>query len=518
MKPEVVFVLENAAWPAFLVEAGGTVRRSNRAAVQTFGSVLEGHSALLSSIWGSNNTITPEAFLNQPDFHWVEPANINLAVKGGGLAPFRVYVAPLSRDGQRYLLIQALKPVPNAAGGAAPSGPRPVPAAVPVPAPAPSTPPQTVEAGLAQRQKLECALQLARAVTLDFNNALTSILGHTSLILDSMEPGSRWRESMLEVEKSAERAAEIVSDLASFSRQEKDTGEKAAGNLNELLQRTVGLFKAGAGAQATWVLHLEDQVYSAKFDEAKMQQAFVKILENAVQAIQPKGRIQIDSRNLRLEEPLHDGTAQVAPGCYVCVEVNDGGCGIAPADLPRIFEPFFTTKPNPPHRGLGLAWAYGIVTNHGGSIAVSSQPGAGASVRVYVPAEERYIKDRSLKSADLTGHQTLLMVDDEDLVLTMGQTILSAFGYHVLVAANGARAMELISANPDRIDLVITDLVMPNMSGRELIEHLRVLAPRVRILCTSGYPRGSGLEGEVAYLKKPFTSQELLRRVKQALE
>jgi CheY-like chemotaxis protein len=375
-----------------------------------------------------------------------------------------------------------------------------------------------VEASLAHKQKLECALQLARTVALDFNNALTSILGHTSLILGAMEPGHPWRKSLIEVEKSAEKAAEIAFDLAAFSRQEKDATEKTAGNLNELLQRAVGLFRSGPGAKLQWTLGLEDRLYSVKFDEAKLQQALVKVLDNAVQAVGPDGQIRVRSRNLHLEETLQDEAAQVAPGYYVSVEITDNGVGIAPADLSRIFEPFFTTKSNPPHRGLGLAWVYGIITNHGGNVAVSSQPGNGASVRIYLPAEQRLTKDRRLKSDDLTGRQTLLMVDDEDLVLTMGQTILSAFGYHVLTASSGARALEIVSADPDQIDLVITDLVMPNMSGRELIDHLRALAPRVRILCTSGYLRSPDPEGEVAYLKKPFTSQELLRKVKQALE
>jgi CheY-like chemotaxis protein len=160
---------------------------------------------------------------------------------------------------------------------------------------------------------------------------------------------------------------------------------------------------------------------------------------------------------------------------------------------------------------------YGIVTNHGGGVAVSSQPGLGTSVRVYLPAEKRIVRDEGLSVDDLSGSQTILMVDDEDLLLTMGKTILSTYGYQVLTANGGQKALEILSRKETPVDLVITDLVMPVMSGRELIEHIRKLSPGTRIICTSGYVWPAGQESDGAYLQKPFTSQELLLKVKQAL-
>jgi len=160
---------------------------------------------------------------------------------------------------------------------------------------------------------------------------------------------------------------------------------------------------------------------------------------------------------------------------------------------------------------------YGIVTNHGGGVAVSSQPGAGTSVRVYLPAEKRIVRGGGVHSDDLNGNQTILIVDDEDLLLTMGQTILSAYGYRVLTANSGQRALDILAKNDSSIDLIVTDLVMPAMSGRELVEHVRRLSPATRILCTSGYVWPAGQENDSAYLQKPFTSQELLLKVKQAL-
>jgi two-component system cell cycle sensor histidine kinase/response regulator CckA len=267
-----------------------------------------------------------------------------------------------------------------------------------------------------------------------------------------------------------------------------------------------------------WLQQLERKLFSVKYDEAKMQQAFVKILENAAQAISDIGRVSIQSRNLELIEPSQDRDLQLAAGTYVCVEISDNGCGITTEVLPRIFEPFFTTKKEGGHRGLGLAWVYGIVTNHGGGVSVSSQVNIGTSVRVYLPAEKKIARETAINPDNLTGIETILMVDDEDLLLTMGQTVLSAFGYKVLTANSGQKALEIISSGANQIDLVITDMVMPAMSGRELVDHLSRVAPHTRILCTSGYVRPSSDNNEANnYLQKPFTSQDLLVKVKQML-
>jgi two-component system cell cycle sensor histidine kinase/response regulator CckA len=332
-----------------------------------------------------------------------------------------------------------------------------------------------------------------------------------------MEPSHPWRNSLMEVEKSAAKAAEIANDLGTFSRQEKETRGQAAGNLNQLLQRAMEFFRQNAGASPVeWKLGLERNLFAARFDEAKMQQAFMKILENAQQAITGYGRITVQTRNLELAERSQDRNVPLAPGAYVCVEIHDSGCGIPPEVVPRIFEPFFTTKGGP-HRGLGLAWVYGIVTNHGGGVAVSSEVGSGTSVRVYLPAEKKIIKDKTgLKAEDLSGTQTVLFVDDEDLLLTMGQTILSAYGYRVLTANSGLKALDILGGK-ETVDLVITDLVMPAMSGRELIEHIHNQWPDMRILCISGYVWPAGQENQATYLQKPFTSQELLLKVKQVL-
>ena len=500
MKAEVALGLENAGWPVLLVNSSGAIVRANPAAVETFGSTLEGEMPL-SVIWASENGPMAEQFLLQWDNAPFPPGPLKFCMKNGTIRSFLTSICTLTDGPEKFFVLQLLS--------------NPAAAAL-----APASNPKDASAeSLAQKQKLDCALQLARTVSLDFNNALTSILGHTSLLLTKAEANHPWRRSLMEVEKSAARAAEIANDLGTFSRPDKEPRGQAARNLNSILQRAVEMFENAEGKKITWTSQLERKPYAAKFDEAKIQQAFAKVLENAVQALQAgkgEGQIKVQSRNVELAEGAQDRDVKLAPGTYICVEISDNGPGIPAEVLPRIFEPFFTTKGGK-HRGLGLAWVYGIVTNHGGGVAVSSQPGAGTSARIYLPAEKRVVQDSQFGGDSLNGTQTILMVDDEDLMLTMGQTVLTAFGYKVLTANSGQKALEIISKGDKSIDLVITDLVMPAMSGRELVEHLRKASPNIRVLCTSGYVPPPATTDDSAYLQKPFTSQELLVKVKQVL-
>jgi len=530
MKLDLGFGLDHAAWPAFVVDDSGIVRHANEAAVNTFGTVMEGEPSLSASIWSPESELTPDQFLAKSERSSALRTPLPFRVKGGATAPFSTHVCSLLHDGQKFFLFQLFRdsaPPANQPPGSVSPANEPVPVFPPEATAQPKfesgdtdlrTGAFSFEANAAQKQKLDCALQLARTVALDFNNALTSVLGHASLVLSKMEPGNPWRNSLMEVEKGAQKAAEIAQDLAAFSRQEKDPRAQTPGNLNNILRRAVELFQKPSAANILWTLQLEKRLYTVNFDEAKMQQCFVKILENAVEAVGRNARITVRTHNQSLDEPVKSPAVQLAAGHYVCVEFADNGCGIAQGVLPRIFEPFFTTKPNPPHRGLGLAWVYGIVTNHGGTVAVTSPPGQGTTVRLFLPAQKKIVRDQGTKIEDLRGNQTILIVDDEETLLTLGQTVLSAFGYKVLTASNGLRALELFSQAPSQIDLVITDLVMPGMSGRELTDHVRRLAPTVPILSASGYVRPlSDDEEDEFYLRKPYTSQELLRKVKQVL-
>jgi nitrogen-specific signal transduction histidine kinase len=494
MKLDEVFPLDSAGWPAVLVNGACTILRANQTAIKLFGSALEGAAPLLSTIWASENGPAAEQFLAQWERSPAATVSLKFRVKGGGISSFSVSICAFQKDGEKYFIFQMM-PDWSFAGDS--KG-------------------HVTDFTTAHKHKLEVALQLARSVSLDFNNALTSILGYTSLVLSQMEPANPWRPLLLEVEKSAAKAAEIANDLGTFSRQDKETRTQSSGNLNAMLQRSVEAFRASRPNDITWTMQFERKLFATKFDEAKLQQAFVKIIENALQAIKSNGRITVQTRNVELTEDAQDRELRLAAGTYVCTEISDTGCGIASDVLPRIFEPFFTTKKAAGHRGLGLALAYGIVTNHAGGLAVSSQVDAGTSVRVYLPAEKRIVQDNAGISGDLNGTQTILMVDDEDLLLTMGKTILSAYGYQVLTANSGQKGLEIFSKGEPAVDMGITDLVMPGMSGRELTEKIHQLSPQTPVLCTSGYIRANH-EAEGGYLQKPFTSQELLAKVKAVL-
>jgi two-component system, cell cycle sensor histidine kinase and response regulator CckA len=508
MKPEIIFGLESAAWPAMLVNASCVVLRANTAATTHFSAALVGEAPSLSLIWGPDNGMTPQEFFARWEQSPKVLADLKFRVTGGALVKFSVAVCAFSRENSKWYVLQLLpEAMPaGAAAGAPAAGPE-----------AAAAGPNAEVAGLMLKQKLDCALQLARTVSLDFNNALTSILGHTSLLLSKAETAHPWRHSLLEVEKSASRAAEVANELTAFSRQEKEAQRAAEGNLNMVINGCVDFFRNKPTAKITWKTQLERELYSARFDEAKVQQALAKLLENAVEAIGDReGQIFVQTRNVELAEPTQDRNVRLAAGTYVCIEIGDSGPGIAADVLPRIFEPFFTTK-GAGHRGLGLALVYGIVTNHGGGVAVSSQPGAGTSVRVYLPAQRQFVAQGSGSDEDLRGSETILVVDDEGLLLTMAETILTDYGYVVLTANSGPEALKILSGEHAQIDLVVTDLVMPGMGGRELMERVRQLVPGTRIMCTSGYALSADKQADTPYLQKPFTSRELLAKVKQVL-
>ncbi len=401
---------------------------------------------------------------------------LKFPVKGGGSGAFLISICSLNKDGEKLFVFQAAPEI----------------------APVGETRNQVSETSLAQKQKLDCALQLARTVSLDFNNALTGVLAHTSLLLGKAEPGHPWRHSLREVEKSAERAAEISNELAAFSQQATESPRVAQENLNAVVNRCVGLFRNARGPAITWQLQLEKNLFAARFSEAKLQQALLKVLENAVEAVSGGGgQIMAQTRNVELTEPAQDRNVQLVAGAYVCVEIADNGAGIEPEVLPRVFEPFFTTKGGA-HRGLGLALAYGIVSNHGGGVAVSGQPGAGAG-------------------DNLHGTETVLVVDDEPLMLTLMETILTEYGYKILTASSGQKALEILARDDTKVELVVTDLVMPGMSGRELAEHIRQRKLAAKILCMSGHVTPSDKPVNGACLRKPFTSADLLAKVRRTI-
>ncbi len=500
MKPEVVFGLENATWPALLVNTAGAVTLANTAAKNIFGAALADGTPQLALIWSPENGGGATEFVSL----WLQsPAavtTLKFKTSSGATGTFTAAICQFNNNGEKWLVLQLLSGI---------SGGEAVPEAK-----------SATEGDAALKQKLDCVLQLARTVSLDFNNALTGVLAHTSLLLGKAEATHPWRRSLLEVEKSAARAAEIASELALFSRQEKESRRAPAGNANAVVSRCVEVFRAAHGTRFNWNQTLERSLFESRFEEAKVQQALTKIFENAVESFPASnitiGQISVSTRNVELTQATQDRNVRLAAGAYVCVEISDTGSGIEEAALAKIFEPFFTTK-KAPHRGLGLALVYGIISNHGGGVAISSQLGKGTSARVYLPAEKSRVLAGGVSNAELRGTATVLVVDDESLLLTMAETILSDFGYKVLTASNGQKALQVLAQPGTKVELIITDLVMPGMGGRELIERVRQQGIDVPIMCTSGYVLPEDKQAGAGYLQKPFTSTELLSKVKSVL-
>ncbi|MGB0582841.1 MAG: response regulator, partial [Limisphaerales bacterium] len=324
------------------------------------------------------------------------------------------------------------------------------------------------------------------------------------------------RHSLGQIERSVERAAQVAFDLAAFSRDEKDMFPAAAGNLNKLVRRLVDQYKIKAPTGVDWRNSLDTKLSSANFAEPKLQQALEKILDNAIEAVGDEGTISLTTQNRVFEEDSYDGYIKIPAGAFVCVEINDSGPGIPEDMIGKVLDPFVTSKKG--HRGLGLAWAYGLITNFSGNLIVASEAGQGTTIRVYLPATDADVEEQFDGEDQLMGDQSILIVDDEELLLTMGDMVLSSFGYHVLTAGNGRQALDLLE-NEDAtdIDLVVTDLVMPHMDGYELIESLKKDQPDLKIICTSGNFRPSNTELGITYLQKPFDSMDLARAVKKVL-
>jgi len=552
MKLETLTLLEEASWIALLLDPSGHVVIANETARSWLGIRMLARPSFSAFISSSPNGSETDALALVRQAH-KKPITVQLRVGVGPLRQFQMVAAPLTFEGETFDLVQcfadtvvsptanpAAPPAPKEATSIATPATAPTPTAIPAvtlaPAPAtetapppitPTTPPPLTpsatpgsveDSDTAQglKQKLDCALQLTRTVALDFNNALTSILGHTSHLLSKTEPTHPWRGSLIEVEKSAEKAAEIAHDLATFSREEKENHLQRSGNINDVIRQTVELFQKNQPSGVTWLVQLENHIYTSTYDEAKIQQALLKMLENSIQAIGDQGTILVSSANVNVDSKSRDVPKDLPPGPYLKIEVIDDGPGIPANVLNRVFEPFFTTKPNPPHRGLGLAWVYGIVTNHGGRVALESIQGQGCQVTVYLPAHQRVFHDQGIEGNELEGNARILIVDDEDLILTMAETILSSYGYQVTTAACGDEALKRYDEAEGQFDLVITDMVMPNMGGRELMERLRQRNPKLKIICSTGYVRNSQTASDEGYLLKPFTSQDLLRKVKQS--
>jgi two-component system cell cycle sensor histidine kinase/response regulator CckA len=373
-----------------------------------------------------------------------------------------------------------------------------------------------------QSQKMEAIGRLAGGVAHDFNNMLGVITGYSDVLLHRPDLDEPARECLQEVLIAAERAANLTRQLLLFSRQELPSPQvldlrELVGGLGRMLGRLIG-------ADIEMVTLAEGEAAWVKADPGQIEQIVMNLAINARDAMPQGGKLMIATKSMELKAPDLVGHTGARPGAYSVLVVSDTGCGMDPATQARIFEPFFTTKEPGKGTGLGLATAYGIVQQSGGFIQVESRPGAGTTFTIYLPRTAEEVRCEPARAAArlTTETATILLVEDEPILRKLVQELLLMDAYTVLPAAHGEEALRLCEQHATEIDLLLTDVVMPDMNGRELSERVTAMRPEAKVLFMSGYTddtvvRHGIAEADTAYLQKPFTSAALLDKVSAVL-
>jgi len=383
-----------------------------------------------------------------------------------------------------------------------------------------------VEEQLRQSQKMEAVGRLAGGVAHDFNNLLTAISGYSDLLLHRLPEYSTLRRDVEEIRKAGDRAAALTRQLLAFSR--RQVLQPKVLDLNTVVTRMGQMLRRITGEDIELSFALSPSLSRVKADPGQIEQVIVNLVVNARDAMPDGGRITIATADADLSPSYAAAHTEVVPGPHVLLSVADTGQGMSDETQAHLFEPFFTTKERGKGTGLGLATVYGIVQQSGGHIRVNSATEQGSTFLIYLP-QSGTCEDGST-GADLPllphpspGTETVLLAEDEEVVRRLARELLSENGYKVLEAGSGREALLLSEAHRGEVHLLLTDVVMPKMSGRELGERLRLQRPDLRILYMSGYTddavlRQGVLEDGIPFLQKPFTAEELARKVREVLD
>jgi PAS domain S-box-containing protein len=381
-----------------------------------------------------------------------------------------------------------------------------------------------LEEQLRQAQKMEALGRLAGGVAHDFNNLLSVVFGHSALLALGSPSPERLRESVTQIGRAAERAAALTRQLLAFGR--RQVVEPEVLDLNALVTDVASMLQRLLGEGVQVSTKLQPDLRPVRVDPGQMEQVILNLALNARDAMPRGGRLTLETRDIELDEATARAQADLGAGHYVLLAVSDTGAGMTPEVQARIFEPFFTTKAVGQGTGLGLSVVHGILKENGGHIAVQSLPDAGTTFKIYLPPSARPVVEGSAESAPsepIQGGETVLLVEDEEPVREVTALMLGSLGYRVLEASNGEEALRVAQAGLEQVDLLMTDVVMPGMGGRDLADALQACMPGLKVLFQSGYTddtviRQGILHTEMVFLQKPFTLAALSQKLREILD
>jgi PAS domain S-box-containing protein len=381
-----------------------------------------------------------------------------------------------------------------------------------------------LEEQLLQSQKMESIGNLAGGIAHDFNNLLGGILGYATFVKRKLSNRDKIYQSIEAIERSAQRAAELTKQLLGFARRGKYQVRPI--DCDALIREIVLILRRTIDPRIAIELDPDPRLSLIEGDEAQIQQALMNICLNARDALPQGGTLKIASRNQRMIPDQASRQRGMKEGCYIRLTISDTGTGMSPEVRDRIFEPFFTTKAKGQGTGLGLSMVYGIIQNHGGTIEVQSHTGIGSTFTVFLPA----IASAALNGEELPpvpnihrGQETILLVDDEEIIRELGIDILEDRGYRVFSASEGREAVRIYRERMREIDLIILDVMMPGIGGKETYRQLRAINPQVKVLLSSGYST-NGEVGEIlkqgvsGFVQKPYREDELAAKVREVLD
>ena len=383
---------------------------------------------------------------------------------------------------------------------------------------------RALEEQLRQSQKLESIGLLAGGIAHDFNNLLTAINGYSELGLRKLKPEDALRHNFEEIKKASDRATGLTRQLLAFSR--KQVLKPKILDLNEVISEIEKMLRRLIGEDIELSAALDSRLGSVKADPGQIEQVIMNLVVNARDAMPDGGRIIIETKNVYLDEEYAKRHIAVNAGHYVMLAVSDTGIGMDSETQKRIFEPFFTTKEVGKGTGLGLSTIYGIVKQSGGNIWIYSEVGRGSSFKIYLPRVDeaaREYKEVTELEKEIQGAETILLAEDEEVVRKLALEVLLSYGYKVLEAENGKTALSICESQGESIDLLITDVVMPEMGGRELAARLLKRCPDVKVLYMSGYTDDAVIrQGEIKegsnFIQKPFSLEALVQKVREVLD